>query len=97
MPAFIKAPPIEELGLKELTEILVKHFGHHEGIYDASFKFNLTVGAVRPEPEIESLPGAIVAIAGVGLSQAAEMSPHSVDAAICNPRPKPKPAAKRKA
>lgn len=89
--------PSETLDLKQLAELLIKHFGHHKGIFDASFQFQIGVGAVHPHAAHDPLPGAVVAIAGVGLSRADQMRAHSVDAALCNPGPAAKASRKREA
>jgi hypothetical protein len=85
------------LDLKQLAEVLIKHFGYHEGLFDATFQFKLAVGAVNPHSGIDPFPGAIVAIAGAGLIRAPKMNPHTVDAAKCNPLPTAKPGLRRKA
>lgn len=74
-------PPIP---LKELAEILIKHYGFHEGLYEVGVQFNIAVGAVGPDPT-QVAPGAVVTVAGIGLSRCPESSPLGVDAALVNP------------
>ncbi|MEI8325328.1 MAG: hypothetical protein WCH44_08175 [Betaproteobacteria bacterium] len=75
------APP---LNLKELAEILIRHYDFHDGIFEVGFQFNIAVGSVGPAPNAAA-PGAVFAIAGVGLSRANQDSPLGVDAAVVNP------------
>ena len=74
------------LELKDVTEILVKHFGLHEGKYDISIEFNIGVGAVGPT-EQNRLPGAIIAVSRIGIAQATQDGPATVNASIINPKP----------
>lgn len=77
----------EPLPLKELTEVLIKHYGFHEGIYDALIEFRIGVGGFGPTPA-DRTPGAMVGIGRVGLVKAEQHGPNTVDAAVANPAPK---------
>lgn len=78
--------------LRELAELLVRHHGYTEGIYETTLEFQVAIGSVGPNPQ-EVLPGAIVGISRIGLTKIPEMSPHSVDASLLA-KPK-KPRAKK--
>ena len=82
---------IVDFSLVELTEILVKHQGLHEGLYNLSLEFQIAVGAVGPTPELIS-PGAMIGISRVGLSKTEKEKTNiqTVDAANVNPAPKKK-------
>lgn len=79
--------PEATFSLLEVTELLVKHQGLHEGIYNLSFEFQLAFGAVGPTPE-QACPGAMLGISRMGLSKVDKKNIHSVDAAIVNPAKK---------
>lgn len=80
---------VVDFSLVELTEILVKNQGFHEGLYNLSFQFQLAVGAVGPSPEL-ICPGAMMGISRIGLSKTEEgkANIHTVNAAEINPAPK---------
>ena len=88
---------VASFSLIELTEILVKHQGLNEGLYNLSLEFQLAVGAVGPTPEL-ICPGAMIGVSRVGLSETEKEKTniHTVDAAKVNPAPK-KRAGKSKA
>jgi len=89
--------PIADFSLIEMTEILIKHQGLHEGLYNLSLQFQIAVGAVGPAPELVT-PGAMIGVSRIGLSKAVKekATPQTVDAAKVNPAPKKK-ARKSKA
>ena len=70
--------------VKELTEILIKHQDIHEGIYALNLEFQFGLGMFGPSPE-QTLPGAIVSLAKVGLSKVDAHTFNTVDAAEANP------------
>ena len=70
----------EMLSLRELGQVLVKHFGHTEGLWDVAFEFRLGVGAFGPSPE-HVLPSAMMGISKVGIQRADKTGPHTIDAA----------------
>ncbi len=88
--------PEEEMTLKELTALLIKHFDHHEGRYDLAFHLQIATGAIGPDKD-NLLPGAMLGIAGVGLKRVEKPSPNTLDAADVNPVSKAKPKVKKKA
>lgn len=83
----ITSPPHAILSLKDVTEIVIKHRGLHEGLYNLAFQFQIAVGAVGPSPETV-VPGAMFGVSGVGLEKVPNAGPHTVDAAIVNPAPR---------
>lgn len=86
-PAFGPIPVAESLSLKELTTLLIKHYGLHEGHFDLLIEFQIGVGAFGPTPELQA-PGAAVSVAKVGLAKSVQIGERSVDASIVNPKPK---------
>lgn len=72
------------LSLRELAEALVKHFDFHEGLYNLSIELRFAAGQVGPTAD-SVLPGAMVGISQVGLVEATEAGPNTVDASKINP------------
>lgn len=79
------------LSLAELTELLIKHYSIHEGLYDLAFHFQIAVGAVGPQPD-QVIPGAMIGVNGVSLAKTENSGPNTVDASVVNPK---KTTAKR--
>jgi len=79
---------VVDFSLVEMTKILIKAQGLHEGLYNLSFQFQLAVGAVGPSPEL-ICPGAMIGISRIGLSKTEEkkVNIHTVNAAEINPAP----------
>ncbi len=77
-------PPLE---LKKITEILIKHYGLHEGKFDILIEFQIAVGVMGPEPK-SALPGALLGVAKLGVARSVADGPTTVDAALVNPKPK---------
>lgn len=87
-------PPIP---LKELTTILIKHYGYHDGFYEVGIQFNIAIGAVGPDPT-HVAPGAVLTVGGIGFSRCTEASLLGVDASVVNPtviKSTKKPARKK--
>ena len=70
--------------LREMATILVKHHGLHEGLYDLAIQFQISIGAVGPNPA-SMLPGSMVGVQNIGLVYAAKEGPTTVNAAQVNP------------
>lgn len=70
--------------LREITEILVKHHNLHEGLYDLTLEFQISVGAVGPDPS-SVVPGAIFGVKGIGITKVEKSGLSTVDAAEVNP------------
>jgi hypothetical protein len=73
---------------KEIAEALVKQAGLHEGKWQVIMTFGLGAANMGPS-EAEIVPGAAVAVTGIGLGKAVDGSPEAltVDAAVVNPAP----------
>ena len=80
---------IGNLKLKDLAEVLVKHYNLHEGLYAVSIEFQIAVGAVGPTPDV-AVPGAMLGVSGVGLVKADSPSPQTIDASEVNPKKRSK-------
>ncbi len=87
-PVQDRQPVATPLSIRELTEVLIKHYGLHEGRYELIVEFQLGKGAISPEPGT-SLPGLIFGVSKVGLIPSAADGATGVDAAISNPTKKP--------
>ncbi|OAI14210.1 hypothetical protein A1507_15515 [Methylomonas koyamae] len=85
--------PSYNISLKQVTELLIKHFDIHEGIYDTSIEFQIGVGPVGPDPD-NLLPGAVMAVSAIGLTPTAFHGKSTVDAAVVNPKKAKKQKAK---
>lgn len=70
--------------LREIAELLVKHQGLHEGLYDLAIEFQIGVGGVGPSPELV-LPGAMLGVKRIGLKQTLVTGTTTVDASVVNP------------
>jgi len=68
---------------RELLQMLIKHFDLHEGLYEVSGDFKLSVGKFG--------------LAGVGLVRTDQTGPLAMDAAECNPIPAARTRRKSKA
>lgn len=72
--------PQSLLELRELTEVLVRHFRRTEGLWDVSIEIKIAIGTVGPNIETV-LPGAMMGVSRVGIVQVEKAGPHTVDAA----------------
>lgn len=78
--------------LREITELLVKHHGLHEGIYDLAIEFQIAVGGMGMDSS-SILPGVMFNVRHIGISKATNIGVSTVDAAEVNPRSAAKPSA----
>lgn len=81
----IKPPEIvgKELSIKDLTEVLIRHYGLKEGRYELLIQFKIGMGSAGPTPE-EKLPSAIVGLNKISLVKTEGDGPMVVDASeIC--------------
>lgn len=78
--------PIDKFLLKpkELTEILIRARGIHEGLWIIYMEFRM-VGSNTGPSETDLYPTAIVPVVGIGLQRVPEGTPMAVDAAKVNP------------
>lgn len=74
------------ISLRDLGVLLVKHFGHHEGLYDVSIELGFGAGGVE-FPGRGKVPGAMVGIVAVGIVPASGTGSIVIDASKENPRP----------
>ncbi|MFA7239321.1 MAG: hypothetical protein WC091_04350 [Sulfuricellaceae bacterium] len=82
--------PIEPLlSARDLTEVLIKHYGIHEGFHDLMIAYQIGMGGVGPNDASIS-PGVMIGISKIGLTLSSRHGPNSVDAAIVNPVKKPR-------
>lgn len=84
--------------LRELTELIIKHQGIHKGFYELSVEFQMAVGTVGPSQEL-ALPGAMLGVSRIGITQVPIQTALSVDALKVNPESsaaKSSPAPRRK-
>ncbi len=77
------------LTIRELTKVLVKHYGLKQGEYDLLVEYQIGTGAVGPDKD-NMLPGAMIGVSRIGLTPATTVGPTTVDAAVTNPSKKSK-------
>ena len=75
--------------MKEVAELLVRHYGLHEGQYDLMVEYQIGTGPIGPQPGAQ-VPGLLFGVAKLGLSKVDEIGPLTVDAAVTNPVRKPR-------
>lgn len=78
--------------LRQITELLVKQNGLHEGVYDLAVEFNIGVGPVTVGSSA-AIPGVALGVKRIGLIQTTIHGESTVDAAEVNPAPKSKKQA----
>lgn len=77
--------PVENpLSIRELTELLIRHYDLHEGHYDLLVEFQIGVGPVGPNP-MSTSPGAMVGFSKIGLLKPPSPGVTSIDASVVNP------------
>lgn len=79
--------PVVMYSLPELTTLLIKDQGIHEGLFEISVEFSIAVGAVGPSKD-SAMPGAVIGTKRIGLRKVDSPNPLSIDAASVNPAPK---------
>jgi hypothetical protein len=79
------ATQVGRLNLKQLAAVLVRHYGLHEGLYEASIDIQTSLGNIGMTAA-SVCPGAMFGVAGVGLRKASVAALHTVDARVVNPR-----------
>jgi hypothetical protein len=77
-------PKESALSLRDITELLIKHYGFNEGKFELLIEFQIGTGMTSPIPGQPFL-GAFVGVSKIGLVPAAIESPNAVDAAVVNP------------
>jgi hypothetical protein len=73
---------------------LIKAQGYHEGLFDISVEFSLSIGNFGPTPD-KVVPSTVVSVTRIGLQPTAVLGPQTVNAAQVNPKP-PQPKGVRK-
>lgn len=82
----IPVPVETPLSMQELSTVLIKHYGLHEGRYDLLVEFLIGSGPIGPDPA-GLVPGVMLGVRHVGLMVANVNKPTTVDAAVVNPAP----------
>lgn len=78
-------PAGDPLSIKEITALLIRHYGIHEGLFDLYLEYRMAFGAFGPNPE-EVLPSTILGVSQLSITKADKAGPLTVDAAVANPR-----------
>lgn len=73
---------------RELTELLIKNQGLHEGLWTVSFQLGVGVANLPPTTGGDPLPATITLIQAVGLQRVDKEGPAVLDAAKVNPKGK---------
>ena len=73
-------PVLTPLTLRELGEVLVRHYKIKEGHYDVLIQYQFGAGAFGPTPE-QTVPGFAIGVQAVGLAPAATIGALTIDAA----------------
>lgn len=91
-------PPGQTISLKELTEIVVKHFHLHEGRYELAVGLRVAVGKFQLTEDAGPVPGSFVGVENMRLARVPDdaTGANVVDAAVTNPPPKGRALAKAK-
>ena len=72
---------LEPLQLKEMTEILIRHYKLKSGLYDLLVEFQVGVGGIKsPSVNGQILPGAVIGVSKIGLLKAEAITMNTVDA-----------------
>lgn len=80
--------PIESpLSLREIAELLVKHYALTDGLYDLLVEYHIGTGAVGPDKE-NLVPGAMIGVSRLGLVPSTKSGPNTIDASLANPAKK---------
>jgi hypothetical protein len=86
LPPKLKPVVGKPLLIHEITELLIKHYDIHEGLYSLRIEFNIGVGNVGPSDKRD--PGVIVGLHSFALTPAEKSEgTATVDAAAVNPAP----------
>ena len=72
---------------RELTKLLINHFGLHEGYWVIALELGFGATMAAPVGE-EPMPTGMTSIRKIGIQESQKESPLSVNAAEVNPLPK---------
>jgi hypothetical protein len=86
-------PLAPHLSVRDLTELLIKHYGINEGKFDLSIEFRIGTGLAGPTLE-SSFPSAFIGVSKIGIVPVTEETAITVDAAVVNPMKPKKPRKK---
>lgn len=67
------------LSLREVSELLVRHYGLTEGQFDLVISYQVGAGAFGPSPE-QAVPGLAVSVQQIALVPAQASNPLTIDA-----------------
>lgn len=81
------APIDTPLTLKDLSILLVKHYGLNEGTFDLMLEYQIGTGAIGPDKD-NLIPGAMIGVSRIGLVPTSKVGPTTVDASVVNPAKK---------
>lgn len=76
------------LDLRELGEVLVRHYGLTDGMFDVLIEYQFGIGAFGPSPD-QTFPGFAAGVSKIGLAPAAIVGPMTIDASRVPRRPRP--------
>lgn len=82
--------------MKEVAELLVRHYDLHEGLFDLLLEYQFAFGNFGPSPA-QITPGAMIGLAKLGLTRVDKVGPLTVDAAQVNPTAKVRTRTGRRA
>ena len=86
---------LEPLGLRELTEVLVRHYGLTQGKYGLNVEFHIGAGTFGPSEEKRG-PGFAIGMGRVGLIEAPADGPYTIDASELQKSPPKKGSKERR-
>lgn len=72
------------LEIRELTAVLVKHYGLHDGLYDLYLEYQMAFGNFGPSAS-QLVPSALVGLSKLGVTKVTQTGPLTVDASEVNP------------
>ena len=78
-------PAGDPLSIKEITALLIRHYGVHEGLFDLYLEYRMAFGAFGPTPE-EVLPSTILGVSHLSITKSEKLGPLTVDAGLVNPK-----------
>lgn len=70
---------VEPLTLKQLGELLVRHYKIKTGKYEVLVEFQFGAGAVGLQPE-QKIPGLVIGVNRIGLTPTTTDGPNTIDA-----------------
>ena len=72
----------------DIVTLLIQKANFHKGLYQLSLELQIGVGAFGTQPE-NALPGAMMGVSKIGITEVLQRGPNTVDAALVNPVKKP--------